>query len=126
MCKKIVNIAVFYCVFSLALLYFGFKNYRLFVNENHIIKQSGAWDIDNEIIEIGKTQAITTSQLFWHKSLNIGSLTIHTAGGNITFHLGNFDEINNYVNHSLTGAGKNKDRDYGRPAEDMKALFNIF
>lgn len=93
-----VNIAVFYTVFMLVLLFFGFRNYRLFVNDNHIIKQSGAWDIDQEIIEIGKIQAITTSQLFWHKSLNIGSLTMHTAGGNITFHLGKFDKINEYVN----------------------------
>jgi putative membrane protein len=36
--------------------------------------------------------------LFWHKSLNIGSLTIYTAGGNINFQLGNFDKINQYVN----------------------------
>lgn len=34
-------------------------------------------------------------------------------------------EINNSVNHSLTGAGKNKDRAYGRPVEDMKELINI-
>jgi putative membrane protein len=92
------NIAVFYTFFMLVLLFFGFQNYRLFVNDNHIIKQSGVWDVDNEIIEIGKIQAITTSQLFWHKSLNIGSLTMHTAGGNITFHLGKFDKINEYVN----------------------------
>lgn len=92
------NIAFFYTIFMSVLLFFGFRNYRLFVNENHIIKQSGAWDVDNEIIEIGKIQAITTSQLFWHKSLNIGSLTMHTAGGNITFHLGKFDQINEYVN----------------------------
>ncbi len=92
------NIAVFYVVFMLVLLFFGFKNYRLYIDKSHIIKQSGAWDIDNEIIEIGKIQAITTSQLFWHKSLNIGSLMIHTAGGNITFHLGKFDELNEYVN----------------------------
>ncbi|MFN3753771.1 PH domain-containing protein [Flavobacterium sp.] len=92
------NFALFYALFMLVLLFFGFRNYRLFVNKNHIIKQSGAWDVDNEIIEIGKIQAITTSQLFWHKSLNIGSLTMHTAGGNITFHLGKFDKINEYVN----------------------------
>jgi putative membrane protein len=35
----------------------------------------GAWDVDNEIIEPGKIQAITTSQLFWHKSVDIGSIT---------------------------------------------------
>lgn len=93
-----VNVAVFYTIFMLVLLFFGYRNYRLFVNENHIIKQSGAWDVDNDIIQIEKIQAITTSQLFWHKSLNIGSLTMHTAGGNITFQLGKFDQINEYVN----------------------------
>jgi len=93
-----VNVALFYSVFVLIVLFFGFRNYRLFVNENHIMKQNGAWDIDNNIIQIEKIQAITTSQLFWHKSLNIGSLTMHTAGGNITFHLGKFDKINEYVN----------------------------
>lgn len=93
-----VNVAVFYVVFCVVMLFFGFRNYRLFINKHHVIKQSGAWDIDEEIIEIGKIQAITTSQLFWHKSLNIGSLTLHTAGGNITFHLGKFDTINEYVN----------------------------
>ena len=93
-----VNVAVFYVVFFLIMLFFGFKNYSLFISNNHIIKQSGSWDVDSEIIQIEKIQAITTSQLFWHKRLNIGSLTMHTAGGNITFHLGKFDKINEYVN----------------------------
>ncbi|WP_298136929.1 PH domain-containing protein [Flavobacterium sp.] len=92
------HFALVYTIFLLVIHYFGFRNYRLYVNENHIIKQSGAWDIDNEIIEIGKIQALTTSQLFWHKNLNIGSLTMHTAGGNITFYLGKFDKIKEYVN----------------------------
>jgi putative membrane protein len=93
-----VNVAVFYGIFFLIMLFFGFKNYRLYISNNHIIKQSGSWDVDSEIIQIEKIQAITTSQLFWHKRLNIGSLTLHTAGGNITFHLGKFDKINEYVN----------------------------
>jgi putative membrane protein len=90
-----------YALLMATLLFFGFRNYRLFVADKHIIKQSGAWDVDQEIIQIDKIQAITTSQLFWHKSLNIGSLTMHTAGGNITFHLGQFDKINEYVNRWL-------------------------
>jgi putative membrane protein len=70
----------------------------LFVNDDYIIKQSGAWDVDKEIIQIEKIQALTTSQLFWHKNINIGSLTLHTAGGNVTFYLGKFDRINQLVN----------------------------
>lgn len=92
------HFALFYTVFSLIIHFFGFRNYRLFISDNHIIKQSGAWDVDNEIIEIKKIQAITTSQLFWHKNLNIGSLTLHTAGGSISFYLGKYDKIKEYVN----------------------------
>lgn len=87
-----------YSLFFLIVLAFGFRNYRLFISNEHIIKQSGAWDVDQEIINLEKIQAITTSQLFWHKSLNIGSLTLHTAGGNVTFHLGDFNRIQDYVN----------------------------
>ena len=91
-------LAIGYVIFVALILTFGYKNYRLFVNDDFIILQSGAWDVDNRIIEIAKIQAITTSQLFWHKSLDIGSLTIHTAGGDIHFDLGNFATVKQYVN----------------------------
>ena len=45
-----------------------------------------------------KVQAITTSQLFWHKSPDIGSLVLHTAGGDIGFQLGNFTKVKENVN----------------------------
>ncbi|WP_298154807.1 PH domain-containing protein [Flavobacterium sp.] len=80
------------------LQYFKFRNSRIFIHDDFIIKQSGAWDISHEIIEPEKIQAVTTSQLFWHKSLNIGSLTLHTAGGNVSFQLGNFETIKAYAN----------------------------
>lgn len=92
------KLAFVYAMLILLLLFFGYKNYRLYINEHHIIKKSGVWDISHEILSVEKIQSITTSQLFWHKGLNIGSLKIHTAGGNLTFFLGNFTTINNYVN----------------------------
>ncbi|WP_084625981.1 PH domain-containing protein [Flavobacterium soli] len=87
-----------YIVFIGLVLYFGFRNYRLFISDNFIIKQSGAWDVDHEIIEPMKIQAITTSQLFWHKKADIGSIILHTAGGNVAFQLGDFTRIKRYVN----------------------------
>ena len=91
-------LAPLYVVFSGLVHFFGFRNYRLFINEGFIIKQSGAWDIAHEIIEPMKIQAITTSQLFWHKNADIGYLTLHTAGGNLAFQLGDFTAIKAYVN----------------------------
>ncbi|MFV8326503.1 PH domain-containing protein [Flavobacterium sp. ZS1P14] len=91
-------LAAFYVVFVGVIQFFKYRNSRLFINDHFVIKQSGAWDISNEIIEPSKIQAITTSQLFWHKNLNIGSITLHTAGGNITFQLGDYVKIKQYVN----------------------------
>src|SRR6218665_1687077 len=91
-------LAVVYMIFVGLLQFFSFRNNRLFINNRFIIKQSGAWDIENEIIEPHRIQAITTSQLFWHKKLNIGSITLHTAGGNVSFQLGNYSKIKQYVN----------------------------
>lgn len=91
-------LAPLYVVFLGLVLFFGFRNYRLFISDDFIIKQSGAWDIAHDIIEPMKIQAITTSQLFWHKSADIGYLTLHTAGGTIAFQLGDFTAIKAYVN----------------------------
>ncbi|CAM3973847.1 PH domain-containing protein [Flavobacterium antarcticum] len=91
-------VAVGYTIFVAIILIFSYRNNRLFVSDNYINIQSGAWDVDNRIIEIGKIQAVTTSQLFWHKGPDIGSLTIHTAGGDVHFSLGNFTTVKNYVN----------------------------
>ncbi|MDR6844173.1 PH domain-containing protein [Flavobacterium granuli] len=87
-----------YVVFVGIIQFYIFKNNRLYINNDFIILQSGAWDVTNKIILPSKIQAITTSQLFWHKNINIGSLTLHTAGGNISFQLGNFTAIKQYVN----------------------------
>jgi len=87
-----------FVVFTGIIQFFLFKNNRLYIHDNFIILQSGAWDITNKIIKPSKIQAITTSQLFWHKNINIGSLTLHTAGGNISFQLGNFTAIKQYIN----------------------------
>lgn len=90
-----------FTVFSGVLIWFSYKNYKLFVSNDFIIKQNGAWDIDNAIIEPFKIQAIETQQFFWQKSTNIGSVTLSTAGGTIRFSTGNYTEIKNLVNYWL-------------------------
>ena len=90
-----------FTLFSGILIWFSYKNYKLFVSNNFIFKQNGAWDIDNSIVEPYKIQAITTQQFFWQKVTNIGSVTLSTAGGNISFSTGNYSEIKNLVNYWL-------------------------
>ena len=88
-------------VFAGVMLWFSFKNYKLFVSEDFIIKQNGAWDIDITIIEPYKIQAIETQQFFWQKATNIGSVTLSTAGGTVSFTTGNYFEIKQLVNYWL-------------------------
>jgi putative membrane protein len=94
-------VLLLYVFFVGIVQFYIFKNNRMFINNDFIILQSGAWDVTNKIIIPSKIQAITTSQLFWHKNSNIGSLTLHTAGGNLSFQLGNFTLIKQYVNNWL-------------------------
>lgn len=91
----------FYVVIALLFIYLGFKNYRLFVSDDFIIKKSGAWDVQYEIIEPHKIQAITTYQYFWHKPSDVGHVVLHTAGGNIRFRFANFSQINQKINYWL-------------------------
>lgn len=99
-----------YTIISSLILLFRYLNNKMAVSQEFIRYQSGAWDITNQFASIYKIQAITTSQLFWHKNLNIGTLTIHTAGGDITFELGNFEIITQYVNiwlYKIESSNKN-------------------
>lgn len=90
-----------FSVFAGIIIWFSFKNYKLFVSEDFVIKQNGAWDIDTSIIEPFKIQTIKTQQFFWQKVTNIGSVTLSTAGGNISFSTGNYSEIKQLVNYWL-------------------------
>lgn len=91
----------FYVILMSVVQYFKFRNNRLYVDDEFIILQSGAWDVKTEIIQCNRIQAITTSQLFWHKNIRIGSLVLHTAGGRLAFQLGDFDKIKHFVNRWL-------------------------
>lgn len=84
-----------------AMIYFGFKNYKLYTNQDFIVKKHGAWDVEHEIIEPFKIQAITTRQYFWHRSSNVGHLILHTAAGDVDFKFGDFTEIKRLVNYWL-------------------------
>ena len=87
-----------FMVFMPILQYIKFRNYQLYINDSYIIKQSGLWDITTEILMPQKIQAIKSSQLFWHKRLDIGSIIIYTAGGKLTFDLGNYSILEQKIN----------------------------
>jgi len=99
--KEYVLFLPVYIFFCVIMIYFGFRHSRLFVSDDFIIKQSGAWDIDKEFIAPHKIQTISIKQYFWHKSSNIGIVTLHTAGGTLSFGLADYTRLKQYVNYWL-------------------------
>lgn len=99
--SEMLIIISIYVLFFGTILYFSFRNYRLFISDEFIVKQSGAWDIDHEIMKPYKIQAIETQQFIWQKITNIGSVVLYTAGGKVSFSTGNYTEIKEQVNKWL-------------------------
>jgi putative membrane protein len=90
-----------YAVFVGILIYFAFRNNRLFITPDFIVKQSGAWDIDNDFIAPHKIQALKLTQFFWQKGSDVGIVNLYTAGGTVSFGLANFTQLKKLVNYWL-------------------------
>jgi putative membrane protein len=90
-----------YAILVVIMLYFEFTHHRLYLSENFIIKKSGIWDVEHQLMEPHKIQGITTKQYFWHKKANIGHLVLHTAAGTVHFKYGNYAEIHRMANYWL-------------------------
>lgn len=88
-------------VLALVANYVAFKNYRLFAQPGMIVKKSGVWDVSKEYIQVSRIQSVSVSQRIWHRRSDIGTLTLHTAGGDVSFSLGNFSQIKLWANHWL-------------------------
>ena len=97
--KTYLVLTIPYVIIVFTLLYFEFRHHRLFVDQDFIIKKRGIWDVEYEIIEPHKIQAITTKQYFWHKKAGIGHLILHTAAGKLYFSYGNYADILEMVNY---------------------------
>lgn len=99
--KTYFLLAIPYMFIMAVLLYFEYKHHRLYVSDGFITKRSGIWDIEHEVIEPHKIQAITARQYFWHKRADVGHLIVHTAAGVIYFKYGNYTHIRKLVNYWL-------------------------
>lgn len=90
-----------YVLFVGILIYFGFRNNRLFISPEFIIYQRGAWDVDNTFVAPHKIQNITLHQFFWQKMSDVGTIKIYTAGGAVSFGLANFTQLKKLANYWL-------------------------
>ncbi|KOS05236.1 hypothetical protein AM493_03680 [Flavobacterium akiainvivens] len=96
-----IYFAVFYAVIVSLLVFFGYRNYRLYVNNDFIIKQSGAWDIQNEFVAPHKIHTVKVTQYFWQKGADVAAVKIYTAGGEMAYGVANYTRLKKYVNYWL-------------------------
>jgi len=96
--RSFYGVAIIYVLLVTLMIYISYTKHRIIVSDDFIIKQSGIWDISQEIMEPHKIQSISTSQYPWHRKLDIGHVTLHTAAGDIRFLYGNYTEIKTLVN----------------------------
>jgi len=99
--KPFIGISIAYLAVGIFMIYVSYRRHRISVNQDFIIKTSGIWDVSNEIIMPYKIQAITTFQYPWHKGIDVGHLSLHTAAGQVHFKYGNYSEIKQLVNYWL-------------------------
>lgn len=83
------------------IIYFKYRNYRLFVSDDFIMMKSNAWDVDYEIIEPYKLQGISVTQYPWHYSPDVAHLTFHTAAGDLYFDFAPYSELKPFINRWL-------------------------
>lgn len=87
--------------FALLIIFFGYRNSKLFVGSEFIIVQSGVWDIEQRIINPKKIQAITVSQLWWHIPADVCHITLHTSAESIRFKYAKKTLMQPYINKWL-------------------------
>jgi putative membrane protein len=90
-----------YLAFITSMIYFGYRNSRLYSAKDFIIKQSGAWDVDNEFLAPHKIQAIRLTQYFWQKKANLGAVKLYTAGGDLSFSVADYTRLKELANYWL-------------------------
>ena len=101
---EVLGLIYFYFAYVfLVLLYsfFRFKNNLLMIDDQYIMKKSGAWDIQHDIIEVHKIQGIVLKQYIWNRKNNLGHLSLFTAGGVLFFTFAPFDLLKKLTNQWL-------------------------
>lgn len=99
--KETLIFVPIYVLFVGILIYFAFRNSRLFISPDFIIRQRGAWDVDNDILQPHKIQSVKLQQFFWQKWSDVGVVHLYTAGGQVNFGVAKFSQLQKLTNYWL-------------------------
>lgn len=90
------------------LIYWSYRNEKLFLKDDFIVLRKGVWDITTTYLQISKMQQVSVKQSYFQEKRNLGSLNLHTAGGTISLTYYDFDLLQKLANELLYKIEKNK------------------
>lgn len=78
-----------------------FASQRLGVSGDFLIRHSGVWTKRTEIVEIFRLQSVSIETPLWYRKKGLVNLTVHSAGGDITFKLLQQRQVRPLMNYVL-------------------------
>lgn len=95
------SIATTYVVLASIYHYFYFKNLKLGVSDEFLVRYSGVWVQKEEYLEMFRLQAVSVTQPLWYKRRGLVNLTFHSAGGDISFKMVQKSRVEPLLNYMI-------------------------
>lgn len=92
----------------ISLIFIGFRNRKFYIDGDFIVVKQGIWDITTTYLHISKVQQLALSQSFFQRKSQLGSLTLSTAGGQISLSYYHFPMLQKLANEWMYHIEKNK------------------
>lgn len=96
-----VGITSAYIILMVIYNFLYFKNLRLGISEDFLMKHSGVWTRKEEVLEMFRLQSVSVSQPVWYKKRGLVNLTFHSAGGDISFNMVRKNQVEPLLNFAL-------------------------
>src|SRR5690606_34930520 len=90
------------------LIYCGYRNEKLYIQDDFIILKKGIWDVTTTYLQISKIQHIAVKQSYFQQKRHLGSLNLHTAAGTVMMYYYDFDQLQKLANELLYKMEKNR------------------
>src|SRR5690606_36751412 len=92
----------------ISLIFIGFRNRKFYIDGDFIVVKQRIWDITTTYLHSSKVQQLALSQSFFQRKSQLGSLTLSTAGGQISLSYYHFPMLQKLANEWMFHIEKNK------------------
>ncbi len=91
---------IYLLVFALLMKRY-YSYYHLYISGPFIVKEKKVWQESYQYVPLDNVQSVIIEQFFWQKALNLGHITIRTAGDRVVFNYGHFEALQLLANFLL-------------------------